>query len=154
MFSLTPGNAVGPVRHSRSTQCRLLSFIKKQHCSSMKITFPKFYELYENKCPTRGTSVFLKIEGDLQAICDMHHLAFCLPIFHRDWKEFLYGRRDERALLLDALSTLLLLTYEEATRTGEWFITGRAPLAPSHISNVVRWGGVLSSVCTWTLWTR
>lgn len=151
---MTSGNAVGPVRQSRSTQCRLLSFIKKQLCSSMKVTFAKFYELYKNKWPTRGTNAFLKIEGDLQAMHDVHHLAFPLPLFQRTWMEFLCGGLDEGALLLSALSTLLLLTYEDAMGAGEWFITGCAPLAPSHISNVVRWGGVLSSVCTWTLWTR
>lgn len=151
---MTSGNTVGPVRQSRSTQCRLLSFIKKLLCSSMKVTFPKFYELYKYKWRTGGTNVFLKIEGDLQAMRDVQHLAFPLPLFHRAWMEFLYGGRDEGALLLSALSTLLLLTYEDAMGAGEWFITGCAPLAPSHISNVVRWGGVLSSVCTWTLWTR
>lgn len=87
---------------------------------------------------------------------NVHHLAF--PLAARlppglDL-EFLYGEWYEGALLPCTLSTLLLLTYEDATDAGEWFITGCAPLAPSHISNVVRWGGVLSSVCTWTLWTR
>lgn len=33
--------------------------------------------------------------------------------------EFLYGGRDEGALLLSALSTLLLLTYEDAMGAGE-----------------------------------
>lgn len=72
---MTSGNAVGPVRRSTSTQCRLLSSIKKELCSSMKVTFPKFYELYKYKWPTGGTNVFLKIEGDLQAMRDVHHLA-------------------------------------------------------------------------------
>lgn len=58
--------------------------------------------------------VFLKIEGALQAIHDVHHLAFPLPVFRWAWMEFLYGRQDEGALLLSALSTLLLLTYEDA----------------------------------------
>lgn len=63
----------------------------------MKVTFPKFYEVYKNKQPTRGTNVFLKIEGDLQAMRDVHHLAFPLPVFHRAWMEFLYGGRDGRS---------------------------------------------------------
>lgn len=151
---MTSGNAVGPVRQSRSTQCRLLSFIKTQLCWSMKVTFSKFYELYKNKWSTRETNVFLKIEGDLQAMRDVHHLVSPLPLFHQAWMEFLYGGLDRGTLLLSALSTLLLLTYEDVMGAGKWFITGCAPLAPSHISNVVRWGGVLSSVCTWTLWTR
>lgn len=48
----------------------------------MKVTFPKFSELYKNKWPTRGTCIFLKIEVDLQAMPDVHHLAFSLPPFH------------------------------------------------------------------------
>lgn len=35
--------------------------------------FLRFYQLYKYKWPTRGSNVFLKIEGDLQA---MRHLAF------------------------------------------------------------------------------
>lgn len=52
----------------------------------------------KNKRPTGGTNVFLKIEGDLQAMRDVHHLAFPLPLFHRAWMEFLYGGRDEGSL--------------------------------------------------------
>lgn len=109
---------------------------------------------FKNKWPTGGTNVFFKIEGDLQAMPDVRRPASPLPFLRRAWMEFLYGGLDEGALLLSALSTLLLLTYEDAMGAGKWFITGCAPLAPSHISNVVRWGEVLSSVCTWTLWTR
>lgn len=147
------GNAAGPLRQSWSTQFRLLPSIKEKLCPSMKVTFPEFHGPYKYKRPTRGTNVFLKIEGDLQAMCDVHHLAFpplALPL----GLEFLYGGRDEGALSPSALSTLLLLTYEDAMGAREWFIIKCAPLAPSHISNVVRWGGVLSSVCTWTLRTR
>lgn len=50
---------------------------------------------------------------------DVHHLAFPLPLFHWAWMEFLYAGRDEVALLLGALSTLLLLTYEDAMGAGE-----------------------------------
>lgn len=50
---------------------------------------------------------------------NMHHLAFPLPLFQRAWMEFLAGGRDEGSLLLSALSTLLLLTYEDAMSAGE-----------------------------------
>lgn len=52
-------------------------------------------------------------------MCDLHHLAFPLPLFRRAWMEFLYGGWDEGALLPSALSTLLLLTYEDAMGAGE-----------------------------------
>ena len=67
----------------------------------------------------RRDYVFLKIEGALQAICNMHHLAFPLPLVHQARIWFFYGGQRERALSLSALSTLLLLTYEDAMGAGE-----------------------------------
>lgn len=57
---------------------------QKQLRSSMKVTFPKFPESLKKKTshPPEGLFFFfffLKMEGDLQAMCDVHHLAFPCP---------------------------------------------------------------------------
>lgn len=69
--------------------------------------------------PTGGTNVFLKIEGDLQAMCDAHHLAsrlFPLPLGlgrvspADGTKEFFHQAHSQH---------FLLLTYEDAMGAGE-----------------------------------
>lgn len=62
---------------------------------------------------------FLKIEGDLQAMRDVHHLAFPLSLLPADRDRAALWWTVRRISLLSALSTLLLLTYEDAMGAGE-----------------------------------
>lgn len=62
---------------------------------------------------------FLKIEGDLQAMRDVHHLAIPLSLLPADRDRAALRWTVRRISLLSALSTLLLLTYEDAMGAGE-----------------------------------